>query len=1053
MRLLVFLLLSLWSVVWCGEECLFANEICTCSISDKTMDITCRRIRSDTSQLPVEFRSLSLDFNYEIIYSYKNMPRIESNSSLSRVGLRLDSLDLSSNRIKIIERGAFDNTFITILILNNNTLTSLDFLASSICDVIVLRLDFNNIEYLDSNWFNCHTKLSDLRISYNNLRTIESGVMSSLINIQIIVLQYNNIEVIKSEAFSNLSKLTQLTLCHNMIREIHLFAFNNLSSLKSIECLEDQYIETLQPYALNRLDKLGSISFQNNRLTSLSPDSFVGLTSVTELKLQRNLLRAVDSRVLDKMPKLEGVNISMNYLTKIHVGLVQGLTNMASLDFKQNEIEIIEPYSFIDQTESLQKLYLAQNKLNFIKKSHFSMLRALQTLSLSYNQISSIEPGSFDKTTSLLYLYLDHNCIHSIHRDLFKGLNQLSELNMGNNVILKLDGSVFRNLIKLTVLNLSYNQIETLYELIFQDLKNLKVLDLSNNRLKNVASPLIFQGLVSLQTICLSKNLIENISFQTLSASSQTLTSLYLDSNRLVDFKSSSGQLFSSLRVVDFSSNLALSNATGLSKLLENCSLCLYEIKLRNVSSSFVNEFIYFMNKSTLVYQINKLDLSYNYIGSLLDIISFKSMVYTLAEMNLKSTNFTSSLSFLNELTYFRSLDLSDNQMVFNKQHFSKKTLTRLHLSNTGLKDIDSELATSALDKLVDVDLSRNLIEVVRTKDFGSCVERLNLSHNRIRFIDTSAFDTSELVDLDLSNNLLTSLSYKIFELESYTPFNFHLDNNMLESYSISGEIYFNDLFLNDNYIQHIVNASSTLILDRNNLTSIQSVTSSSTGCYIIELSIVDNQIIHIEDGSFSNCRFLSNLDLSMNMISNMSSNTFRGLIALTSLNLSSNMIEFISDQVFMHFKILNKLDLNGNKIKFIMDKSFTRSYYLELLYLDSLEMTVLTNNTFEGIPSVKFLNMNSAQFDSIQNIKMMAESFSKEFKSRNERFTWYMSTSIEYEQPVGKMNARYCSMVLYFAKNNILINLLVDLDQKTFFHVCRSFTFDDLEYAKFEFE
>ena len=135
------------------------------------------------------------------------------------------------------------------------------------------------------------------------------------------------------------------------------------------------------------------------------------------------------------------------------------------------------------------------------------------------------------------------------------------------------------------------------------------------------------------------------------------------------------------------------------------------------------------------------------------------------------------------------------------------------------------------------------------------------------------------------------------------------------------------------------------------------------------------------------------------------------------------------------------------------MDKSFFSLSFLTKLYLDSLQMNNVTNGTLEGLRSIQFLQMNSVQFNSIQNINMMIESLSKEYVSRNERYTWYLSTNIEYKLSVTDMDQRYCSMVLYFAKNNILINLLTEIDQTAFLVVCNSFSLSDLEYSKFGFE
>ena len=65
---------------------------------------------------------------------------------------------------------------------------------------------------------------------------------------------------------------------------------------------------------------------------------------------------------------------------------------------------------------------------------------------------------------------------------------------------------------------------------------------------------------------------------------------------------------------------------------------------------------------------------------------------------------------------------------------------------------------------------------------------------------------------------------------------------------------------------------------------------------------------------------------------------------------------------------------------------------------------------------SIKFLTVTSDQLDSIENVIIMIESLSKDIDYKNERYTWYSSTNIEFNYSVVNMKSRYCSMALFFA-------------------------------------
>lgn len=951
---------------------------------------------------------------------------------------KLDSFSLEDNKqLETIESGAFCEIVFDTLDLSQKRLANLDFLIGSLCLIQTLNLENNSVEYLRKQWFECKSRLSTLKLNHNRLTSVEGSVFTELTMLSILELKYNQIHTIESSAFTYLDSLITFDISDNLIKEIRPYAFNNLTSLESITSLTNQFIQVINPYSFVGLTALKQLSFEANILTSLSGEIFVGLDSLTELNFRDNYLLTIESGVFDDVPNLEYLYLSLNDLNKIDQGYFSSLKRLTNLMLDQNRIEVIEPYSFVSQRESLKSLNISYNKLGQVKKSHFSDLRVLLVLDLSNNQISSIEQGSFENAISLVELRLDHNCIYNVHQDLFKYLDQLQSLSMSNNVLIKLDSSVFRhNLSRLINLNLRLNQIGSLPDFIFKNLKNLNTLDLSNNRLKSLSSPQVFQGLGSLKYLYLSNNFIESITIQPIQ---RTLVSLRLESNWLDEFELDEEITY--LSVINLSSNRKLNNAGRLMSSLEKCQTCEFEFKFRNMSTHFIYDFVLYLSKfPPLVSKILSLDLSYNDLSLLFDLIPFSSMSSSLTELYLKNTNINCSISFLDDLASLKVLDLSEHQITLNPKYFFERPFTALYLSNMGIRNIKNELNLANIYYLEELDLSRNLIEIIEDNIID--LKKVNLSYNRIFSIEEISFHG---LWLDLSHNL-----FKSFKIYNEKDTDLFMDNNMLQ-YFINGEKKFvlGDLNLDENRLDYIDFASAlSLSMKRNNLTSIKRTDSSV--CNLRELICSSNQIVVIENESFYYCKDLQKLDLSNNLIKSVTNHTFVGLVSLEYLNLSSNLIELIQRGVFDQSNLLTSLDLNSNKIKCIMDKSFSSLIYLEILYLDSLQMETLSNLTFDGLESVKFLKLNSIQFDLVQNIETVKK-LSKEYKSKNERFTWYPSTSIEFNVTV--FDARYCSMVIYFARNNILINLLADLDQSNFLSNCRSFTLIDLKYSKYGFE
>lgn len=1051
MLIFLFLLVNSVRLVLCLE--FFCSIECECSYENKNAVIVCDREGSSSPrELPDEFRLLDIDLIYNISYNMKNIPLIRANSSLSKKGLQLDYLELVFDKIEIIEPAAFEHTIVRILQLRNNMLSNLDFLANQMNNLEELYLNNNQINHLDQKWFDCLIKLSKLTLSENFIKTIEGGIFTGLGNLVELDLDENQIKTIPFETFSNLTKLVTIGLRKNRIKGIESNAFKHLPSMKCLQ-LENLFIDSIQPCSFVNLVQLESISLENNRLTSLLKDTFINLSSITQLNLRNNYLSEL-IKLGEQMPTVQKLNLAENSLFKVDNRIFAGLAKLVDLDLSQNRIEMIESYSFADQRERLQALNLSYNKLGLVKKSHFAELKALLYLDLSFNQISTLEKDSFENTSSLNTLNLDSNCIFFVHKELLLHLQKLELLTMKNNVILVLDRYVFASLSQVVYLMLSSNLIESLPDTIFNSMNKLIWLDLSSNRFKVINSPRLFIGLNSLSYLLLSNNFIQKISFETFSPFRTTLLYLAVDSNSLIDYEFTSNYFFPALIWIDLSSNSKLKNASRLMTELDKCKQCNYAFHFRNMSPIFVQELIQYLKKTPfMVFKITRLDLSHNDLSSLFPLIPFSLMRSRLTWLSLKNTNISWSVSILEKLKYIESIDLSNNKLILSYKYFASETIENMYLSNTGLKDIYNEVRPSKhSENLQQLDLSRNLIDVVKMNDFksNSYLTHLNLSGNRIFYIEDTSFGPT--LYLDLSHNLLSSFSYTLFDESNPGQLVcLFLNNNRLKIFNISYNRYFADLLLQDNFLEEIsVNTFfDNLKAERNNISLMQSL-KSHLGCEFTQLSLSNNQLNTVEDDIFNTCFGVIKLDLSINKIQNLSTDIFVDLGALEYLNLSSNLIEFIDQKVFKNVKTLVELDLNDNKIKTIMDRSFVNLAHLKRMNIDSLETNLLTDDMLEGLASIKFLNMNSLQFESNQNIRTIIDSLSKKSNSQNEMYTWYSSTYVQFKLSITQMDLRYCSMVLYFAKNNILLNLVTDFELGYFLAVCKSFSFDDLDYQKF---
>ncbi|XP_048388735.1 SLIT and NTRK-like protein 1 [Stegostoma tigrinum] len=127
-----------------------------------------------------------------------------------------------------------------------------------------------------------------------------------------------------------------------------------------------------------------------------------------------------------------------------------------------------------------QELFLRQNNIEIIRRSHFLDYSSLTLLDLGNNAIKLIENNTFLNLTDLRWLYLDNNNLETLIPDMFAGLQNTEYL------------------------NLEFNLIQLILPGTFNSMPNLRELFLHNNLLKSL--PVDVFSSVSLSKLSLHTN-------------------------------------------------------------------------------------------------------------------------------------------------------------------------------------------------------------------------------------------------------------------------------------------------------------------------------------------------------------------------------------------------------------------------------------------------------------------------------------------------------------------------------------------------------------------
>ncbi|XP_067096691.1 leucine-rich repeat neuronal protein 2 [Osmerus mordax] len=201
------------------------------------------------------------------------------------------------------------------------------------------------------------------------------------------------------------------------------------------------------------------------------------------LRLQSNLLSALDSTGLHTLPNLTELDLSQN-----HFNSVRSLTQSLAL-------------------ASLLSLHLEENQLTHLPLSSFFSLPALQELFLSHNRLRSLAPGAFTGLDFLLRLHLNNNRLTSIDPRWFTALPSLEVLMLGGNPVEALPEQGFQALGSLRSLVLGDMGLKGLPEGALEGLDNLESLSFYDNLLTSVPTQAL-RRVAGLKFLDLNKNRI-----------------------------------------------------------------------------------------------------------------------------------------------------------------------------------------------------------------------------------------------------------------------------------------------------------------------------------------------------------------------------------------------------------------------------------------------------------------------------------------------------------------------------------------------------------------
>ena len=272
-------------------------------------------------------------------------------------------------------------------------------------------------------------------------------------------------------AEAHLASITQLYLYEEKIRTLKPGDFDGLTVLTTLR-LDGNELSSLPEGVFDNNTALTQLFLHDNQLSSLPEGIFENNTALTTLYLHTNQLSSLPAGIFENNTALTSLTLRTNQLSSLPEGVFDNNTVLTQLFLHDNQLSSL-PEGVFNNNTALTQLYLHTNQLSLLPEGIFDNNTVLTELHLSGNQLGSLPEGIFDNNTALTWLTLSGNQLSSLPAGIFDNNTALTQLSLGTNKLSSLPAGIFENLTALTHLYMDQNQLSSLPAGIFKNLTAL----------------------------------------------------------------------------------------------------------------------------------------------------------------------------------------------------------------------------------------------------------------------------------------------------------------------------------------------------------------------------------------------------------------------------------------------------------------------------------------------------------------------------------------------------------------------------------------------------
>ncbi|XP_053983530.1 toll-like receptor 3 [Hylaeus volcanicus] len=351
-------------------------------------------------------------------------------------------VDMSNNKLNIIEEGAFDQLpNLEYLNLQNHRIRPSNLMSfGNLTNIKKLILSDGEYYYAEPiNVRGVYPQLQYLDLSNTRGSSIESSEENPFPELKYLDYSQNSIRKFEVINLNMYEKLTYLSLARNDIQRLLLTKFSNLSFLNLDSNSIVEIGSSYNGVDLTGLTKLNYLSVANNKIRVIYTDAFRDTVNLRYLNISRTTLSTLDAKTLYDLKSLEVLildhnnfsavpimptpmnltTLSMNYNNVMNITNSSNLPYLKTLFLSNNNITNILPHMF-ESYEVLEELYLDGNQITSLPQGWCDSMKMLRLLDLSRNRFTVLESIFNSYVPSLQLIYIEDNPLEYIDASTFK---------------------------------------------------------------------------------------------------------------------------------------------------------------------------------------------------------------------------------------------------------------------------------------------------------------------------------------------------------------------------------------------------------------------------------------------------------------------------------------------------------------------------------------------------------------------------------------------------------------------------------------------------------